>query len=79
MSPGAPLTRIPLSTAPPRAPAPGHAVPPPSSNQLTGALPAEWGSGWSAMQDLQLAENKISGTIPAEWGGMANLQRLYLL
>ena len=33
-----------------------------------GTLPAAWGSGFQALQELYLGDNKISGLLPSEWG-----------
>ena len=48
---------------------------------MTGSLPANWGSGFTQLSTLSLSDNNLTGTLPPEWGrflGTHNLTDLGL-
>lgn len=47
-------------------------------NQLTGALPKEFGWAWKATAEFDAARNNLTGALPGEWGALARLERLDL-
>jgi len=48
-------------------------------NQLSGPLPAAWGSAWTQARDISINDNQLTGPVPATWGSLGRtLSTLYL-